>query len=155
MQFQTYINFNMPATSVQSISRSVGQKVHFLGWPAVDFEAHDDDHMLLMIVRDVGEDLLIPKNQIFREIRKPESSEREKGAKSGSPGKIRAPRVPGSPATLGHGRRRPWARRPWARVAGDPGSKVAGDPGAFWALRVAVSRPFFGLFRRFFLLYFS
>ena len=149
MQLQTYINFNVPATSVQSIFRSVGRKVYFLGCPAVDFEARDDDHMLLIIVRDVGEDLLISstKNQIFRKIRKPESSEREKGAKNGSPGKIRGPRLPGSPATmgpatLGQGRRRPWVqgrRRPWA----------------FWALWVAVSRSFFGLFRRFFLLYFS
>ena len=46
MQFQTLININEPATSVQSISRSVGQKVHFLDRPVDDFEASDDDSMI-------------------------------------------------------------------------------------------------------------
>lgn len=47
MQFQTLVNTNGPATSVQSISRSIGQKVSFLGWPVGDPEALDDDFMSL------------------------------------------------------------------------------------------------------------
>ncbi len=46
MQFQILVNINEPATSVQSISRSVGQKVHFLDRPVDDFEASDDDPMI-------------------------------------------------------------------------------------------------------------
>ena len=46
MQFQTMIDTNGPPTSVQSISRSVRQKVCFLGQPVDDSEALDDDSMI-------------------------------------------------------------------------------------------------------------
>ncbi|XXG88481.1 hypothetical protein AAC387_Pa12g0684 [Persea americana] len=49
---------------------------------------------------------------------------------------------PRSPATMGHGRRRPWAT-------------VAGDHGVFAHFSVTVRSPFLGLFRFCFLLYFS
>ena len=46
MQIQTLVDTNGPATSVQSISRSVGQKVCFLGRPVDNSEASDDDFMI-------------------------------------------------------------------------------------------------------------
>ena len=46
IQFQTLIDTNGPATSVQSISRSVGQKVCFLGQPVGDSEGLDDDFII-------------------------------------------------------------------------------------------------------------
>ena len=48
MQNQILININEPATSVQSISRSVGQKVCFLGRPVGSFGVSDDDQMISM-----------------------------------------------------------------------------------------------------------
>ena len=48
MKIQTLVATNGPATSVQSISRSVGQKVCFLGRSVDDFEASDDDSMISM-----------------------------------------------------------------------------------------------------------
>ena len=48
MQIQTLVDTNGPATSVQSISRSVGQKVCFLGRPVGDFEVFDNDQMISM-----------------------------------------------------------------------------------------------------------
>ena len=49
MKLHILINIIGPTISVQSIFRSVGQKVSFLGGPVGDFEACDDDHMLLMV----------------------------------------------------------------------------------------------------------
>ena len=49
MKLQILININGPATSVQSIFQTIGQKVCFLCGPVGDFEACDDDHMLLMV----------------------------------------------------------------------------------------------------------
>ena len=46
MQLQILTDTNGPATSVQSISRSVGQKVCFLGRPVGDFGVSDDDPMI-------------------------------------------------------------------------------------------------------------
>ena len=48
MRIQTLVDTNGPATSVQSISRSVGQKVCFLGRPVGVFGVSDDDQMILM-----------------------------------------------------------------------------------------------------------
>ena len=48
MQIQTLVDTNGPATSVQSISRSVGQKVYFLGRPVGGFSVSDDDQMISM-----------------------------------------------------------------------------------------------------------
>ena len=48
MQIQTLVDTNGPATSVQSISRSVGQKVYFLGQPVGGFGVSDDDQMISM-----------------------------------------------------------------------------------------------------------
>ena len=48
MQIQILVDTNGPATSVQSISRSVRQKVCFLGWPVGDFGVSNDDRMILM-----------------------------------------------------------------------------------------------------------
>ena len=46
MQFVTLIDANGLTTSVQSISRSVGQKVCFFGRLVGDFEASDDDSII-------------------------------------------------------------------------------------------------------------
>ena len=46
MQIQTLVDTNEPATSVQSISWSVRQKVCFLGRPVGDFGVSDDDRMI-------------------------------------------------------------------------------------------------------------
>ena len=48
MQIQKLVDTNGPATSVQLISRSVGQKGCFLGRPADDFGVSDDDQMISM-----------------------------------------------------------------------------------------------------------
>ena len=48
MQIQTLVDTNGPATSVQSISRSVGQKVYFLSRSVDGFGVSDDDQMILM-----------------------------------------------------------------------------------------------------------
>ena len=46
MQLQTLVDTNGPTASVESISRSVGRKVYFLGLSVGDFEALDDDSMI-------------------------------------------------------------------------------------------------------------
>ena len=46
MQIQTLVDTNGPATSVQLISRPVGQKVYFLSWPVGGFGVSDDDQMI-------------------------------------------------------------------------------------------------------------
>ena len=43
---QRLVDTNGPATSVQSISRSVGQKVYFLSWPVGGFGVSNDDRMI-------------------------------------------------------------------------------------------------------------
>ena len=48
MKIQTLVATNGPATSVQSISWSVGQKVCFLGRPVGSFGVSDDDQMISM-----------------------------------------------------------------------------------------------------------
>ena len=48
MQIQTLVDNNGPATSVESISRSVGPKVCFLGRPVGDFGVSNDDRMISM-----------------------------------------------------------------------------------------------------------
>ena len=48
MKIQTLVDTNGLATSVQAISRSVGQKVNFLGRPVGDFGVSDDDQMISM-----------------------------------------------------------------------------------------------------------
>ena len=48
MKFHILIGTSGPATSVQSISRSVGQKVCFLGRPVGGFGVANDDQMILM-----------------------------------------------------------------------------------------------------------
>ena len=48
MQIQTLVGTNGPATSVQSISRSVRQKVCFLGRPVSGLGVSNDDQMILM-----------------------------------------------------------------------------------------------------------
>ena len=47
MQFQRLVDTNGPATSMQLISRSIGQKVCFLGRPVGDSEVSDDDFIIL------------------------------------------------------------------------------------------------------------
>ena len=49
MRIQTLVDTNGPATAVQSISRSVGQKVYFLGRPVGGFGVSNDDPMILMV----------------------------------------------------------------------------------------------------------
>ena len=46
MRIQTLVDTNGPATFVQSISRSVGQKVCFLGRLVGDFGVSNDDRMI-------------------------------------------------------------------------------------------------------------
>ena len=46
MQIQILVDTNGPAISVQSISRSVGQKVCFLGRPVDNFGVCNDDRMI-------------------------------------------------------------------------------------------------------------
>ena len=46
MKFQILIGTSGPATSVQSISRLVVQKVCFLGLPVGDLGVSDDDRMI-------------------------------------------------------------------------------------------------------------
>ena len=48
MQIQTLVDTNGLATFVQSISRSVGYKVCFLGRPVGGFGVFDDDQMISM-----------------------------------------------------------------------------------------------------------
>ena len=48
MQIQTLVDTNEPATSVQPISRSVGQKLYFLGRPVGGFGVSDDDQIILV-----------------------------------------------------------------------------------------------------------
>ena len=48
MKIQTLVATNGPATSVQSISGSVGQKVCFLGRSVGGFGVSDDDQMILI-----------------------------------------------------------------------------------------------------------
>ncbi len=129
MQFQTLININEPATSVLSISRSVGQKVHFLDRPVDDFEASDDDPMIRRLILDVDEDRRIScsKNQILEKSQGPINSKREKDPKNGPLGE--------KPAT-------------WC-------SMVAGDHGFLPHGRPPSSRFFYLVFRRFSLLFSS
>ena len=89
----------------------------------------DDDQMISMAVRDVDKDRRISclKNQILRKSQGLIIAKREKNRKDG--------RFGGNPATRT--------------------SKVAGNHGAVAPFSVAVSSPFFGLFRFCFLLYFS
>ena len=56
MRIQTLVDTNGPATSVQSISRSIGQKVCFLGRPVGSFGVSDDDQMISWRICDVDED---------------------------------------------------------------------------------------------------
>ena len=46
MQIHILVDTNGPATSIQSISRSIGQKVCFVGLLVGNSEALDDDFMI-------------------------------------------------------------------------------------------------------------
>ena len=49
LQLHTLIAISGLVPSILSISRSIGHKVYFLGQSIGDFEASDDDPMVLMV----------------------------------------------------------------------------------------------------------
>ena len=117
MQIQTLVDTNEPATFVQSISRSVRQKVYFLGRPVGDFGVSDDDQMILVVDpwcwrRSTD---IMPQKSDFKKITGAKHRETWKRTekwhfwrKSGDPN------FQGRRRPCTHGRRRPWGFCPFS-----------------------------------------
>ena len=111
MKIQTLVATNGPATFVQPISWSVGQKVCFLGRPVGSFGVSDDDQMILIADpwcwrRSTD---IMPQKSDFKKITGAKHRETRKRTET-----RHFWRKSGDPDF--QGRRRPWGWRPWTLV---------------------------------------
>ena len=133
IQFQTLVDVSVPTTSVQSISRSGGQKVCFLGRSVDNFEVSDDDSMIPAAdprCRRRSTDFMLKKSEFGKITVTNQLGTRKIPEKQGFWARSGCPNL--------HGRRRPWGLCPMVG-----------------RLPVAFSSPFFVRFRFCFLLHFS